>query len=56
MSSTPWWAECRQCSTFFLRDLGMTILLSINTWPLSVMNQCHACQVLYESVRKEIPD
>ena len=37
-ASTPWWAACRQCSIFALRDFGMTILPSINTRPLSVLS------------------
>ena len=44
MSSTPWWAACRQCSIFVLRDFGMTILPSINTRPLSVLSRCRTSQ------------
>ena len=39
-----WWAACRQCSIFVLRDFGMTILLFINTRPLSVLNRCRTSQ------------
>ena len=34
----PWWAECKQRSTFPLRNLGTIILPSMNTSPLSVLS------------------
>ena len=44
MPSTPCWAECKQRSTFPLRDLGTTILPSINIGPLSVLSRCCTSQ------------
>lgn len=51
MPSTPWWAECKQHSTFPLGYLG-TFLSSINTKSLSFL--CPGFHVPWENIWKEI--
>ena len=55
MLTMPWWAECKQYNIFPMRDLGMAILSSIRSKPLSVLSQWYISQKLWISSLEKNP-